>query len=98
MYIDGKKVKQTKPIDNRSKVDIKALYDSEKQISKYSTIVLEMWDEDGFGNPDDLMEKYTIKPSGIDGSTKTYVGKHRLATTVGTYRNDITFRAKWIDQ
>lgn len=71
-------------------------YDSGKLISKASGIVLEMWDEDSFLNPDDLMDKFFIKPSDVDGSDHTYTGKHRLTTTVTTLRNDITFRGKWL--
>lgn len=65
-------------------------------LSEYADMEIKMWDPD-LSISDDLMDAWTVKPSDIDGTQKTYYGHSDIPLPTGfTLKNSITFTAEWI--
>lgn len=95
LLIDGKEVFRTEDVGNRNYPKYNQEYSTGTSVSKYSKIVIQLWDADI--NPDDLMDEWTIPLSDIDGKQKTYIGSktNRLNDddNNSSVRNSITFVA-----
>lgn len=91
LSIDGKQVFRTKEYSDNSEPQFNEVYTSEAPISKQSGIVIEMYDADAAPeeNLDELMGKWSLKLSDIDGKQKTYTGGY-------SNKNSLTFVAEWL--